>query len=1136
MGINVGDLTGGVTLEDQLSATLDKIHNRLTLTGIDFDNFNKQVVAASTTLGQAANTQVALQAELARVQIRVDSARSTLAEFAAESARNEKMARLLAPAMQDVSREFLVAKSESAALQDSMKLLNREFNTVQEASKITTAQIVSFGRGVQEAGVVLSAMITAPLVAAGGAAIKFGTEFEAASTKIVALAGASREEVAGLSGSVLKLAEDVGVGPAKLAEGLFIVESAGFRGAEAMGILEKAGKMTAIGMGEVEQTTRAVVGAMLTYKNENLDAAHASDILVKTVQLGNMRVDELVGALGRVSPVAAAMGVKFADVNAAIATFTHLGASTDVAATGVRAVLSTILNDGAKTEKGLKSLNIEMSDLRKVIAEKGLTEALLFLVQAASQTRDGMDKLADVFPNIRALTLVLADAQAQGKTFADITTKIRDAAGGLKDSFGATQETLSFQFKQMEASMESLSIKVSKSFLPITKDIVGLIKDDLIPALTIAADLFGKLPMPVQEAAVVMGGLFAVIGPGLILVGTMIRSWGHIMALFGDTAASTVATTSVEAVTGAVGGLTLAAGLAKVAMGGLYVVLGMEVWAIVSNALKLLIERHQQHAAALEEDKIHQLALNEATRIFGRDVTDVSEAQKLLAQHAADLKSEFIPLTQVSKELLEANKQNAIQQGIVKVLTEAYHTTVAALAPDVKNLANTLFNLGYSSAEVVKALEKEKLITEAQKVSIENLHESYKEHEKSLKEVNAAYGAAAKAREPLSAEQIKEATELLALGLGHKIVAENIGAHIAQVDALVKSKADQDRAMKAELKAIDDLSKAWSKYYEDAAMLGATDSEKIQAKMLNDYAVRAKALSDAGVDNAKFYDEAWNLAQRNAKLELQALVEKDQSGKAYYVDQLAQAKDYYQRMLQFSDNWTSEDRKAQLEKVKNLQDVVSHWSKLGNTMDGVKGKMTEANDLAASFSHDWVGALDVTINGAKRLVDQFGDLVSKQKEAAELARRMGGSMDVTFQNFASAIDSTITGYTSGGKAQFGLAGTGTTGGSAYQLAKKGYSFAEIMNYLLKGQPLSPNPIGPRIPGFKEGGWGDFGEGTLAMLHGKEAITPMDGTTAGGVEAGAFVFNLYGTPESLARQVKSVLMKSLKGTGHHFGSS
>jgi hypothetical protein len=83
----------------------------------------------------------------------------------------------------------------------------------------------------------------------------------------------------------------------------------------------------------------------------------------------------------------------------------------------------------------------------------------------------------------------------------------------------------------------------------------------------------------------------------------------------------------------------------------------------------------------------------------------------------------------------------------------------------------------------------------------------------------------------------------------------------------------------------------------------------------------------------------------------------------------------------------------------------------------------------------------------------------------------------------------------------------------------------------------------RIPSFGEGGSGDFGSGTVAMLHGKEAVVPLDDNGsnilyggAAGLSHGATV-NLtvnvtqpLGTPDQIARAVGEAQISVLKGQG------
>src|SRR6185503_19721169 len=83
---------------------------------------------------------------------------------------------------------------------------------------------------------------------------------------------------------------------------------------------------------------------------------------------------------------------------------------------------------------------------------------------------------------------------------------------------------------------------------------------------------------------------------------------------------------------------------------------------------------------------------------------------------------------------------------------------------------------------------------------------------------------------------------------------------------------------------------------------------------------------------------------------------------------------------------------------------------------------------------------------------------------------MGSSMEVTALNLHELLDQVITSSTfsngyMGPNDQHGLQGMESR---ADQLASQGYSFAEIVAYLEGKAPLPKTPIGPRIPGYKDG--------------------------------------------------------------------
>ena len=150
----------------------------------------------------------------------------------------------------------------------------------------------------------MSLRITAPMVLAGGQAIRMAAQFDKSMTQIKTLVGVAGSQVDSMGLKVKQLASTTGVNAAAAAEALFFVTSAGLRGSEAMDVLEQSLKASALGLGETKTVADLATSAMNAYGSESLGASDATDVLVSAVREGKLESTELSGAMGAVLPMA----------------------------------------------------------------------------------------------------------------------------------------------------------------------------------------------------------------------------------------------------------------------------------------------------------------------------------------------------------------------------------------------------------------------------------------------------------------------------------------------------------------------------------------------------------------------------------------------------------------------------------------------------------------------------------------------------------------------------------------------------------------------------------------------------------------------------------------------------------------
>jgi TP901 family phage tail tape measure protein len=110
-----------------------------------------------------------------------------------------------------------------------------------------------------------------------------------------------------------------------LATGFYDIQSAGFAGADGMKVLEASTKAASAGMSTTQTAANAISATLNAYGESADQAAHVSDVLFQTVNLGVVNFEELSSSIGRVIPSAASAKISIEEVGAAVSTMTKSG-------------------------------------------------------------------------------------------------------------------------------------------------------------------------------------------------------------------------------------------------------------------------------------------------------------------------------------------------------------------------------------------------------------------------------------------------------------------------------------------------------------------------------------------------------------------------------------------------------------------------------------------------------------------------------------------------------------------------------------------------------------------------------------------------------------------------------------------
>lgn len=406
--------------------------------------------------------------------------------------------------------------------------MTKESLTAEAALRKTGLAMDGYGKKMMATGHTMRRYITTPILGIGAAAGWMAMNFEQEMTLIETQAGAPRGEIQALHDDVLALAKDSTFGPTELAKGLFHLESIGLRGAKAMDALKIASQGAMVGNADLESVTTALGSAWLVNIKGAGNLRHVMAELNATTGAGNVRMSDLVMALGTgILPASKEAGLSIHDVMGAMALFTDEGYQASSAAAQFSTALHFLYNPTDKARTAMEGMGLSGDQLaRDMRKPKGLLVALRDLQKHLDTLPGGhkgitaMQTLGQILPGGRGRIMLTLLNQLDRYDMK--LNQIKNTAGRFGQSVKQSQETPLNKLKKSWAGIQVSLVKLGNDIIPMVVPLLQQLATDVQRL----SDWFNKLDPSTKKWLIKMAALLAIAGPVLGFVGLMTRGVG----------------------------------------------------------------------------------------------------------------------------------------------------------------------------------------------------------------------------------------------------------------------------------------------------------------------------------------------------------------------------------------------------------------------------------------------------------------------------------------------------------------------------------------------------------------------------------------------------------------------------------
>lgn len=322
--------------------------------------------------------------------------------------------------------------------------------------------------GITDSIVKLDAALAAAAIGITGYAVKIADDFDTAFGEIATLIGQPADNLRDFQSQILEYSESSTASLDQITSATYGAISAGVEYQNSLELIAAAEQLSIAGRADLGATTTALVSTLNAFGASAEDAGDFADDFFTAVQLGQTTIPELADTIGRLAPIAAAAGLSFEEMAAAIATITaETGTSTPEAINGIRAAINSLLKPTKEASDLAAELGIDFN--AAALESKGFSGVLS---EVAEATGGNTELLAKLFGSVEALAPVLALTGNASEAFADNLAKFDDNAGAAERASRELTETLGALGQTLQNNLNSALIGLGSNLTDETRSIV----------------------------------------------------------------------------------------------------------------------------------------------------------------------------------------------------------------------------------------------------------------------------------------------------------------------------------------------------------------------------------------------------------------------------------------------------------------------------------------------------------------------------------------------------------------------------------------------------------------------------------------------------------------------------------------